>query len=274
MGTDISQEQTTRVVVEKAKTRWDKESFKILTEGELIELKRHINKLIMFKPIIANPYAEPYSHIIAQFAPDQKVRSMSEHFWDLVEAVTKFRLGNNIQIGATLLSNVQDLLMALDIYKHAFIRDVYGVPPIGDSVLEAFTNSSKVELTEKPVKSTITSFIKETDSSATGVWLSVNDIRSIIKQTKNIVLSAKVVFNICRQLVDAGYLEDIKDGTIFKFKVIDDIKELQDPNIKQLIDEASVKVKERYPDRFQEWLMLQSKPYIHPITGETVKVIQ
>lgn len=272
MSTDISQEQTNKVVVEKSKYRWDTESFKILTEDEQKELKRHVNKLILFKPKIANPYAEPYSHIITKFAPDQKVRSMSEHFWDLVEAITKFRLGKNVQIGALLLSNIQDLLMALDIYKHSFIRDVYGVPPIGDSILEAFSNADKADLVKKPTISTVTSFIKETEGNSSGMWLTINDIRKIIKDNKNIVLPNKIVFNVCRQLVDAGYLEDIREATVTKFKVIDEIKDLQEPDVDLLIQQAGDKVKEKFPDRYDEWLSLQKQPYIHPITGEEVKL--
>jgi len=267
MSTDISQEQTNRVVVEKAKTRWDRESFKVLNKETLTEIKRHINKLIPFTPTIVNPYAEGYSHIIAKFAPDQKVRSMSEHFWDLVEAITKFNLGNNIQVGAVLVSNIQDLLMALDIYKHAFIRDVYGVPPIGDSVLEAFTNAPMIVA---PVKSTVTAFLKENNTGG-DIWLSINDIKRIIKDTRNIVLSTRVVFNICKQLVDAGYLEDSREGSSIKYKVIDDIKELQDPNISALIKDAGEKVLAKYPDRYEEWLALQLKGYVHPVTGEQIK---
>ncbi len=267
MATDISQEQTHKVVYERAKSRWDHGSTKCMTEAEIAGLKGHTNSLIGLPLDVLNPYAEGYSAIIAKFAPDQKVRSMAEHFWDLMESIVKFNYAKRVSIKGSYIANVQDLLMTLDLYKHAFIRDVYGVPSLGDNVLKAFDHIGT--LATAPVSSTLTRHLEETTPAR---WLTVNNIRKIIKEEFKIILSTKVIFNICRQLVDAGYLEDRKEGTAFQYHVIDAMKEMDMPDIAKLVSDASVKVKKRFPAKYESWKQLQSRSYIHPLTGQEIEI--
>lgn len=272
MATDISQEQTERVVTSRARLRWNPESYKCMSEEEVQGMRVHIAKMLQDKRPVKNPFAERYSQILSKFAPDQKIRSVSEHFWDLMDAVTRFNANNRVEVDGAILSSIYDLYMTLDIYKHAFVRDVYGIPPIGDSVLMAFEHApSYFDSAEKKTGNTLQGFIETTGEQ--GVWLTINDIRKVMKDRFNIILGAKTVFEICRQLVDSGYLEDYKEGPTYKFQVIDRMKELEMPDKKELLDDAGRKVYAAYDEStYLKWRQTCQGGYTHPVLGEEVEI--
>ncbi len=272
VATDVSKEQTDEVLKTKSLMRWDLKKIQILTPQEENEIKQYVNSILLMNLKIKNPFAPVFYKYIAEIAPDQKVRSMAEHFWDVVEGITKLHMTNRILVhGDTLLTSVQDLLMAIHIYKKHFVRDIYNIPPLGDIVLQGFKDAEQVEETKKgPSNVTLAKYTD--DSNVVYDWYEINHIRKAIKEKQKVVLAQNIVYSICKQLVDAGYLEDWKDGKTTKFKVLDEFKFFRDPDINELIDGAYKFVKEKYPDIAQKWLQKNYESYIHPITGEIIEI--
>lgn len=270
MSNDISKSQTEAVLDMKAAQQWDANVCKVMTEDEVQAIRQTINSLLTQTFDVKNPYAQAFAREIAKIAPDQKVRSTASHFWNVMQSVTLVNSMDRVMGVDFVLSNIQDLLMTLDVYEDSFVRDVYSIPPIGDIVLQGFKDSAIVNETvkESTIKpNTLTQFGVDTKISG---WYDVNHVRKAIKEKQNVVLAKNVVLQICRQLVDAGYLEDDRESKTVKFQVQEKFVTFAKPDVEALIKDASEKVKEKYPQLFDEWVALQYKPYTHPITGEEV----
>lgn len=273
MATDVSKKQTKNVLRLKAQLRFDHESSRILTDGERKKIRDDFNSILQTNFKVINPFAETFIESVAAIAPDQKVRSMAEHFWNVMEGVTKLNyLDGRIEVGkdgTTLVSNVQDLFQTLAIYKNAFIRDIYSIPPLGDIILKGFDDVSSVQETKKTDTGGLEQYGIH-DGISSSRWVDVNHLRKAIKEKQKVVLAKNVVIQICKQLVDAGYLEDWKDGSVIKYQIQEKFVEFDAPNWKHLVEEASVRMKERYPKEHDRWLAEQYKPYKHPISGDLI----
>lgn len=275
MSTDISKSQTCNVLEIKAKMQWDPASIKVMSEKEANDIRENVNALLLTKSEIANPFAIEFAKIVAEIAPDQKVRSMMNHFWDVMAGVTKVNSYNRVNAVVNdkliTLSNIQDLYQTLDIYKDSFLRDVYSIPPLGDVILQGFNDAQIVEATAKTTVSDLSKYGMITTNNQ---WVDVNHVRKAIKEKQNIVLAKNVVIQICRQLVDAGYLEDAKIDDTIKYQVQEKFREFEKPSPQKLVDAAYKLVQEKYPQKAEQWLKQQSESYVHPITGDTVKLIE
>lgn len=278
MTTDISKEQTANVLVTKATMRWDKNSNRVLTDDEANAIRRNINTVLHMNINVENPFAPEFANIIAEIAPDQKIRSMAEHFWDVMEGVTKI---NSTAYGDVLfvnnsnaiIANIQDLYQTLDIYKTSFLRDVHNIPPLGDVVMQGFADAASVEESKKlpkEQKGNVDLAKYGVEQHSDSKWYDINHIKKAIKLKQKVVLRKNVVISICRQLVDAGYLEDYKDGSVVKYQVQEKYNMLENPDFDRMFKAASELVKEKYPQVFDEWERRQVLPYKHPITGEEV----
>jgi len=272
MSNDISKHQTELVLDVKAQMQWNPRSIRCLTDDESDEIRRTVNSLLMQSFDVRNPYAQGFAKYIAEIAPDQKVRSTASHFWNVMNSITLLNSMDRVMTKDAILSNIQDLLMTIEVYGDSFVRDVYSIPALGDVVLQGFNDAAYVDETVKVSnipKNTLAQFGADVD---VGGWYDVNHIRKAIKEKQNIVLAKNVVQGICRLLVDAGYLEDDRENKVVKFQVQDKFKSFMDPNIEELIKDAAQKVKEIYPEKYNEWIKLQYKPYKHPITGEMIEI--
>lgn len=271
MATDVSKEQTGKVLDLKAALRFDYEASAILTDAERKSIYDDFNAILVTDFKVVNPFAQEFVKAVAKIAPDQKVRSMAEHFWNVMEGVTKLNyLEGRVAVGKdgrTLISNIQDLYQTLAIYKRAFIRDVYSIPPLGDIILKGFDDALNVEASKKDdVVGDLSKFGLTGEGGSR--WIDVNHLRKAIKEKQKVVLAKNVVIQICRQLVDAGYLEDWKDGTTMKYQIQERLRDFDEPDKNKLIECASNLVKEKYPEKHEKWLQLQSQSYQDPITGE------
>lgn len=274
MSTDISKEQTADVLNLKARLRWDPDSIKIMDDEEAEDIRNKVNRVLNYSFKIVNPFALEFAKIVADIAPDQKVRSMMEHFWDVLEGVVKLNNATDAiyvgEGGSKVLANVQDLYQTIDIYKDSFLRDVYSIPPLGDIILKGFDNVSQVKATDKgPSNVDLSKFGATSDNHQ---WVDVNHLRKAIKEEQKVVLAKNVVIQICRQLVDAGYLEDWKDGQVIKYQVQEKFREFSKPSFDRLIENASMLVKAKYPEVYDKWYSRQFEPYVHPITGKKVEI--
>jgi hypothetical protein len=272
MSTDVSKEQTANVLALKAKMRFDPESIKVMSDEEADKIRRNVNSFLTMNFKVVNPFAEEFAKVLAEVAPDQKVRSMAEHLWDVVEGVAKLNhLTHPLYVGKnkdTIIVNIQDLYQTLDIYKESFIRDVYSIPPLGDIVLQGFNDARSVEASKKgPNNIDLSQFGASVDNNE---WIDVNHLRKAIKEKQKVILAKKVVIMICRQLVDAGYLEDAKIDNVVKYQVQEKFRNFDNPDFNRLVDAAYKLVKKKYPEVADKWLEYQSVPYKHPITGEKV----
>lgn len=282
MCTDISKQQTGEVLKVKSKLRWDVESTKCLTPEEEQAIKLDINAIFESNFGVLNPFAEYFAESIANIAPDQKVRSMMEHFWDVMDGVVKINAASDplfVLKGEKpyYIANIQDLFQTIDIYKDSFLRDVYSVPPMGDIVLAGFRDATTVKKTTKIPKemrgnASLGAYVS--DLEIPDDWFEVQHIKKAVKEKQDIVLSTKVVRDICYQLVDAGYLEIDKNEKVHQFRMVDEMHEFMSPNAQELYQFAYKLVAEKYPQKVAEWSKRQFAPYQHPVTGESVSVLE
>lgn len=279
INTDISKTQTRKVLDMKGRQYWDSDAARCLTDEEAEAIRKNVNTFLNYNFDIKNPFAQQFASQVAEISPDQKARSVIGHFFNVASAVTKMNMMSRIVIGDQVLANIQDLYMTLDIYQDSFLRDLFSIPPIGDVVLHGFMDAEYVEatLTESTVKAE-TKGNKSlgqygADMKGIGSWFDINHIRKAIKERQNVTLAKNIVTTICRQLVDAGYLEEDRETKVIKYQVVEQMKTLLRPDWASMVDTASVLVKEKYPQKYEQWLEMQSKPYIHPITGEWVEVV-
>jgi len=280
MNTDVSKRQTAKVLETKSMMRWDKRTTYILSEEEEKKIREDVNSLFTLKFGVLNPFAGEFAKAIAEIAPDQKVRSMMEHFWDILEGVAKINASSEPTFvfdnqKPFIIANIQDLYQTIDIYNDSFIRDVYSIPPMGDIVLNGYLDAGDVEQTKKApkeVKGNVSLGEYGIDLEESNVWYEIQHIKKTIKQKQDIVLSTKVVRDISYQLVDAGYLEIDKSEKVPKFRVVDKVKHYKMPNPQKLLEKASELVKNKYPQKFDEWYNKQKKPYQHPITGKWIDI--
>lgn len=274
MSTDVSKEQTAKVLETKAKLRWDPDSIKIMSDEDAESIRENVNAILCSNLKVINPFAVEFAQLASTVAPDQKIRSMMEHFWDVMEGVVKLNSLERVQIYdaktgvMTAIANIQDLFQTLDIYKASFLRDVYSIPPLGDIVLRGFDDTSSVEESRKGDLSRYGLDLGDTR------WVDVNHLRKAIKERQQVVLAKNVVIQICRALVDAGYLEDAKLDNNIKYQVQEKFVEFGKPNAKQFLDAAILRVKDKYTDKFDKWLDMQYLPYKHPVTGETIQLLE
>lgn len=277
MTTDISKSQTENVLTTKALLRWNKTGTRFLTEEQSNNIRRDVNTLLLMQPTVVNPFAEKFSEIMAEIAPDQKIRSMAEHFWDVMEGVTKINhLKDPLYVGEnadTIVANIQDLYQTLDVYKSSFLRDVHSIPPIGDIILQGFEDAGKVEQSKKVSKSDYSLEQFGAEMGGDTRWYDINHVRKAIKEHQCVQLAKNIVIQICKQLVDAGYLEDWKDGNTVKYQVQEKFQTFSNFDAKAMLDSAAAKVKETYPDVYERWYNKQFEPYTHPVTGEEVKLV-
>jgi hypothetical protein len=281
MCTDISKDQTGKVLKTKAKLRWDIESTKCLTDEEEKSIKADVNAIFSSNFGVLNPFAEIFAESIAEIAPDQKVRSMLEHFWDVMDGVVKINAASNplfVLKGEKpyYIANIQDLFQTIDIYKDSFLRDVYSVPPMGDIVLQGFKDATAVQKTTKIPKemkgnASLGAYVSEL--SMGDDWFEVQHVKKSIKEKQDIVLSTKVVRDICYQLVDAGYLEIDKNDKVPQFKMVDEMHEFMKPNPQELYNFAHKLVAEKYPQKLKQWSERQFVAYQHPVSGEYVQLL-
>ena len=281
MSTDVSKKQTEDVLRVKGMGRWDKKSTECMTDLDVQKVKRSVNSLIPMKYNVLNPFAPFISEIMARIAPDQKIRSTSSHFFNVVEGVTKLNLnqyGAPIMISEgdsiSVLVNIQDVYQTLDIYKNSFIRDIHGIPPQGDIVLNSFDSIDMfMDETPKDSKGNVNLGVYVDNKKSGAVWYDVQDIKKAIHKGQNVAMKTAIVKDMCDRLVDAGYLSSMKDGAMWKYKVEDKYTEFKNPSYTELLDSAKTLVKDKYPERYEQWLEIQSKDYTHPITGEVIKTI-
>lgn len=273
MSTDVSKSQTAGVLDIKAKMRWDPESIKVMDDKDAEQIQSDVNALLLLDFDVINPFAEKFAKIVADIAPDQKVRSMMEHFWNVMEGVTKMNSLDRVIVnnGKTVIASIQDLYQTIHIYKNSFLRDVYSIPPLGDVILKGFDDASVVEETKKTSAGNLAKFAEIEVASN---WVDVNHLRKAIKEKQKVVLAKNVVIQICRQLVDAGYLEDAKIDNIIKYQVQDKFVEFAEPNAEELVSYAHTLVKNKYPEKAERWFEKQHESYTHPVSGEKITLLK
>lgn len=278
VNTDVSKTQTERVLKVKAQRLWDAKKCEIMSEDESDIILKHADAVVNTTVEVLNPYAPAFAEVIAKIAPDQKTRSIMGHFWNVAEGVTKI---NHLQHplfvmdGGRLatLTNIQDMWQTMDIYLDNFIRDIHGIPPIGDIVLQGFKDAAidpQSKVGKGKSSKNLSMYSEEISSGATAI--TINQCRTAIKKKQNISLKTKTVRDVCAQLVDAGYLEDDRSEKVVTYSTLDEFKHEKKPDAEWMLREAEKLVREKFPAQVDAWVENQRRPYIHPITGERVQI--
>jgi hypothetical protein len=245
-------------------------------ESEFVRSK--VNQLVDTKMEVRNPFAPYFADIVGKLAPDQKTRSLMNHFWNVIEGVTKINyfdtpiaVDYNAKTNTIVaLVNIQDMYMAMDIYLKNFVRDIHGIPPMGDIILQGFKDCAKAGQEAVGNKKSSPNLSAYSDTITSSASYSINEVRSAIKKHQNITLKTKVVKDMCNELVDAGYLEDDRSEKVIRYSTTDPFTQIPYPNAQKMFDDALEKVREKYPKHAEKWAEKQLRPYLHPITGEKV----
>jgi hypothetical protein len=277
VNTDVSKKQTENVLIKKAERLWDVKSNRIFTDEQEKSIRDLVRVACNTEVEVLNPFAPFYASEIAKIAPDQKTRSLMSHFWNVIEGVTKINHLNNpiyVKDGGKkpkILVNIQDMLQGMDIYLDNFVRDIHGIPPMGDIVLEGFRHAaldSQVQVGKKKSSPNLSQYTDELPLSAS---YTINEVRSAIKKHQNVNLKTKTVRDICGQLVDAGYLEDDRSEKVVTYTTTDPFTKLKKPDFNEMLEAGATLVKEKYPEIYDEWYKKQLEPYVHPISGEVIE---
>lgn len=281
VNTDVSKSQTEAVILKKAERLWDVESTQVMSEEESNQIMALVDTLVNIDLSIKNPFAPYFADVVGKIAPDQKTRSLMSHFWNVIEGVTKMNYFDT-PIGfkdeksgkQTTLVNIQDMWQAMDIYLDNFVRDIHGIPPMGDIILQGFHDAYKDLQSTVGKKKSSANLTQFTDDIPTSASITINEVRSAIKKHQNVTLKTKVVRDMCQELVDAGYLEDDRSEKVVKYITTDPFTRIERPDPEKMLADASAKVKEKYPEIYDDWYAKQRKAYTHPITGEKVELFK
>jgi len=282
MSTDVSQEQTKKVVTRKAQERFAKERLVEISEEEIDSLRRHIKGCLELDNIkFQNPYAEALSEYMP--TPDQKVRSFVGHYFNVVDAVSlyhyKDRLMTSRKDGKTdLFVTIQDVYVANLLYNDYFTMDIHSIPPLGKEILLAFNKIDyENTLASKEAKKVIdlSSFSNEEDT-VEHRWATVTDIHDYLKKEMNIVLKHGVTRDVCNQLYEAGFLSrNSKPGAMNEYCLADSVESLNSKIDWSSVLEAGKKLmKEHKPQHYEEWMKTQELQIINPLTDKQVNILE
>lgn len=135
LHTDISHEQTDRILKHKAMNRH--QSLETRVAKDFNPLKAHIARCLDEDFSYENPFTD---YISQQIPRNIRARSYDDHLFNLINACTKFHhpkrlFGNNV-----LFVSIGDVYQIYNAYWEQFIRTLLGVPFLGEDVMSIFKN--------------------------------------------------------------------------------------------------------------------------------------
>lgn len=282
LTTDVSKEQTQKVVARKAAERFAKERLNHLTEEDETVLKNHVKACLnMTSLVYQNPFAEALSTFMP--TPDQKVRSFVGHYFNVVDAVAlyhyKDRVMKDTPDGKTsIYVTIQDVYLANHLYADYFTMDIHSIPPLGRQVLEAFNKldyTNTVAAAQAKARTQLTDFYDS--EGVVHEWATVTDIHNFLKNEMKVVLKHGITKNVCNELYEAGYLD--RDTATQRGQPLYRIADKVD-SLDRMIDWKKVWVDglalmaHHRPEEYDSWLKTNRLGFSNPLGGERLEVLK
>lgn len=271
--TDISQAQNRRVLKYIGKTRFKKGRLKVQTDETTKQLKQHISMVLnQASERVENPFSEFIAEKVP--VPFVKVRSYINHYFDLMEACTKYHYKERPKYDNMYFATLQDIYTIHNLYGKMFNQKIHNLPQLGREIMTLFDAERAESLGwKKNVEKEQQALFVDEDGEGK-VYLDTTKIHKELKKA-GLLLKYKLIRDQCEELVEAGFLgKEINGRREFYFKT-DEVEEFEDnfdfPNCLQ----AGINnMKENYPSHYESWLDLQMDkdgrfPLHHPITGES-----
>lgn len=272
--TDISQEQTRRVVKYLGKTRFNRKRLKVQTDEVTENLKRHVDSVLnLCKSRVENPFAEYISDKVP--VPFVKVRSYITHYFNLIDSSTKFHYKERMKKGDSFFTSIQDIYIIHKLYGRMFNQKIHNLPQLGIEIMETFDKDTLMKKGfKKNVEKALQSYYQKSgDEDENRYYLELNDIHSILK-IRGILVKHKIVQNQCDELVEAGFLGRELSGKKALYYKTDEVEEFEDNfDFQKCFFAGYDNMKANYPLYVDEWLSMQLDEkngilLYDPVTGE------
>lgn len=282
LNTNVSREQTINVVKRKAKERFAKDRLKILPDEKIALIKSHVADCLFEdeKIIYENPFSEFIGDLLP--VPDQKIRSFSDHYFNLIEASTlfhkkgraKFNTGE-VRLKKHIIVNLEDIAIVHQLYSEQFMRDVHSIPVMGLEILKVF-DKIDYDKTVFKQKQNLTSFVSE-DKEVPIKWAAIVDIRDTLKNKLNIILSHKVCKDACDELYNAGYLLKNMNDRTPEYAIADKVHDFTNSIDWEMCFEEGLKnMREYFPELTNDWIKSQTMDnkigFTDPLTNEKIYI--
>ncbi len=133
LHTDVSPEQTDRILKHKARSRH--KSLETDVELSFDALRAHIARCLDQEFSYENPFAD---YISEQIPRNIRARSYDDHLFNLINASTKFHYPSRMFGDGLLFVSIGDVYHIYNAYWEQFIHGLLGVPALGTEVMNVF----------------------------------------------------------------------------------------------------------------------------------------
>jgi hypothetical protein len=268
--TDISQKQNRKVVKYIGKSRFCKSRLKIQEEEMSKKLCGHIKSVLaLSSKTVENPFAEFIAKQVP--VPFVKVRSHINHYYNLIDACTKFYFKDRTSKDEAYFSSMQDIYTVHALYGKTFNRKVHNLPQLGEDIMKIFDGDIKGWKKDKE-KAQQTLFQDEEGEDK--IYHSTTKIHTFLKD-KGILLKHNTVQQQCEDLVEAGFLGKDIIGRKFLYHKTDEVEEFENKfDFTECLKAGYDNMKKHFPDIADEWYQKQLNEdgrlkLFHPIENET-----
>jgi hypothetical protein len=271
LDTDISRELTLRVIGSKLDRGFFKEENVFIRDDRKLALKEHIRDCMAFRvtgPDFRNPFFSIKNANLFPL-PDNNIRSYISYFTDLMNASAIFHFKQRIRHGNTVLIDLQDVYNVAIVFGDQFIRDIHGLPPYAEYVIEAFTHVSALSGTEAKRMGSLSSFSEED----TVVKATVGDIHRAVCERMGIMLDMETVRNIMQSLTDLNFLNMDSTGKRALYNRTQRVYQPLILDMSALLEHAKQNIKRKYPTLYDAWLEQNTKHLYNPLTGDVLDML-
>ncbi|MBW2988092.1 hypothetical protein DRJ48_04435 [Candidatus Woesearchaeota archaeon] len=253
LHTDISKEQTDRILRSKARARHPTlQNQNLITPEEEEALKRHIAECLHTDGLV---FENPFSDYISSYIPRTiRSRSYDDYYFDLVEAMALFHYNQRLNEDGVVFIELQDVYAIQELYWHQFCKSLLGIPLIGEEALTVFGEG-----------------IDATNSRT------AEEVYRVLKPW-NPSITYRMVENTLERLVEVGLLDKtdhqsrrtryFRSGSTEIFDLEVDWQEAWNTGLKFM--------EEQYPRVVERWVTKQVKEgrvvAKHPLTSEVVEL--
>lgn len=270
LTTDISSDQTKRVMEAKAWDRVRPDSQVVMEPWEMIALKRYV---VGVKEINGGlRFVNPYAMWLQSKIPNTFVtaRTMVQQYLDCIEAVTRFYLpqGHRLRIEDRLspkaFVSLADCWALHTTYGENFLYASLQIPQHGHAILGCF----KEEIALAGKQSTL--------GGKVYLYLTLTDIQKKLRE-KGVVVKKGVVADFVNRLVASGYLEAKEDSRTPFYTISTEAAQFE-TNLAwaEGYKEGVGMIKTHWPDHADAFLDAEEAALaatIHPLTGQKVDIL-
>ena len=190
LPTDISAEQTERVIDKIFSSDWDNgvQGQDEVDKSELISnYLVHLIKSDVKLGNILNPFMVSFTKMVPK---DIRGRSYARHLSNFMKSCVKFHIKKRVSVKKGKrtyhLANISDVFNIYNLYWKNFVRGVLGIPMLGEEILKVFDYVEVISDT-KPIgvkKSSLNGYMEGGNGENHRLCLRVTDVHLMLKKRK------------------------------------------------------------------------------------------